>query len=58
MGRNDRSQTGSPYGTGHIAEAEIAAEAVAIVVAHLPAGCGPAIDGTADDLDDPTPDST
>jgi hypothetical protein len=41
----------SPYGTGHIADAGTAAEAVAIVVAHLPTGCGPAIDGTAEDLD-------
>jgi hypothetical protein len=48
----------SPYGTGHIADASSAAEAVAIVVAHLPAGCGPAIDGTAEDLDQPPPDPT
>jgi Family of unknown function (DUF6193) len=48
----------SPYGTGHIADASSAAEAVAIVVAHLPAGCGPAIDGTAEDLDQLPPDST
>ncbi|WP_336050897.1 DUF6193 family natural product biosynthesis protein [Streptomyces sp. CA2R101] len=26
-------------------------EAAALVVAHLPPGCGPAIDGTADELD-------
>jgi hypothetical protein len=48
----------SPYGTGHIADSGTAAEAVAIMLAHLPAGCGPAIDGTADDLDELTPDST
>ncbi|MGW4125819.1 DUF6193 family natural product biosynthesis protein [Nocardia sp. NPDC004711] len=29
---------------------ETAAEAVALIASHLPAGCGPAIDGTAEDL--------
>ncbi|WP_455352651.1 DUF6193 family natural product biosynthesis protein [Streptomyces sp. SYSU K217416] len=33
-----------------VGEADSPTEAVALVVAHLPAGCGPAIDGTADDL--------
>ncbi|GAA3243849.1 DUF6193 family natural product biosynthesis protein [Actinocorallia longicatena] len=50
--------SGSPYGTGHIAEADTAADAVAVVVARLPAGCGPAIDGTAEGLDELCSDST
>jgi hypothetical protein len=43
--------SGSPYGSGEIDEVGSSADAAAIVAAHLPADYGPAIDGTADDLD-------
>ncbi|MER5360860.1 DUF6193 family natural product biosynthesis protein [Streptomyces sp. NPDC002785] len=33
-----------------LGEPETVEEAVALIVANLPEGCGPAIDGTADDL--------
>ncbi|MFF8787830.1 DUF6193 family natural product biosynthesis protein [Streptomyces sp. NPDC015125] len=36
-----------------VGEVDSAEEAAALVVAHFPPGCGPAIDGTADDLDRP-----
>ncbi|MCX4638298.1 hypothetical protein HEP86_08180 [Streptomyces sp. RPA4-5] len=36
-----------------VGDADSAEEAVALVVAHLPPGCGPAVDGTADDLHQP-----
>ncbi|PBC81271.1 hypothetical protein SAMN05428945_4203 [Streptomyces sp. 2224.1] len=36
-----------------VGDADSAEGAVALVVANLPSGCGPAIDGTADDLDRP-----
>ncbi|WP_107091703.1 DUF6193 family natural product biosynthesis protein [Streptomyces sp. MMG1533] len=42
-----------PRGSGReeVGEADTADEAVALVVAHLPAGCGPAVDATPDVLD-------
>ncbi len=47
----------SPDGPA-IEEADNAHDAVAVVIAHLPDGCGPAVAGTASDLDSPTADST
>ncbi|MFI1972310.1 hypothetical protein BLA24_31900 [Streptomyces cinnamoneus] len=39
------------YGEGRLGEPDTVEEAVALIVANLPAGCGAAVDGTADDLD-------
>ncbi|MFE3060824.1 DUF6193 family natural product biosynthesis protein [Nocardia sp. NPDC059239] len=39
-----------PTGPRIVGVTETAAEAVALIASHLPAGCGPAIDGTAEDL--------
>ncbi|MGW0803621.1 DUF6193 family natural product biosynthesis protein [Nonomuraea sp. NPDC002799] len=47
----------SPDGPA-IAEADTPHEAVAVVIAHLPDNCGPAVAGTANDLDSPAADST
>lgn len=49
-------KTRSPHGPADIGEADDPRDAVALVAAHLPPGCGPAVAGTADDLDksDPT----
>jgi hypothetical protein len=44
-------KTRSPRGSADIGEANSPQEAIALVLAHLPHNCGPAIDGTADDLD-------
>ncbi|MFG2820890.1 DUF6193 family natural product biosynthesis protein [Kitasatospora sp. NPDC048365] len=43
--------TRSPHGPADIGEAESPDEAVALVLAHLPHNCGPAVAGTAHDLD-------
>ncbi|MFD8692921.1 DUF6193 family natural product biosynthesis protein [Streptomyces sp. NPDC059651] len=48
-------KTRSPRGPADIGEADNLRDAVALVVAHLPSGCGPAVAGTAHDLG--TPDS-
>ncbi|MEV0371090.1 DUF6193 family natural product biosynthesis protein [Streptomyces sp. NPDC050636] len=44
-----------PVGSNHqlAGDADSAEDAAALVVAHLPPCCGPAIDGTADDLNQP-----
>lgn len=44
-------KTRSPHGLADIGEADNPDDAVAVVVASLPHGCGPAVAGTADDLD-------
>jgi hypothetical protein len=44
-------QTRSAHIPAHIGETRDPHEAVAMVVARLPAGCGPAIVGTADDVE-------
>lgn len=44
-------KTRSPHGPADIGETENPHDAVALVLVHLPAGCGPAVAGTADDLD-------
>ncbi|MFF3411392.1 DUF6193 family natural product biosynthesis protein [Streptomyces sp. NPDC002742] len=44
--------TRSPHGPADIGEADIPDDAVALVVALLPHNCGPAVAGTAEDLDD------
>ncbi|WP_428993788.1 DUF6193 family natural product biosynthesis protein [Actinomadura verrucosospora] len=49
--RHDRS----PYRLA-LEEADDPRDAVAQVVAHLPGGCGPAVAGTAHDLDSPAAD--
>jgi hypothetical protein len=43
----------TPPGSGHeqLGEADCAEEAVELVASHLPAGCGPAVDGTPDVLE-------
>ncbi|WP_439681169.1 DUF6193 family natural product biosynthesis protein [Embleya sp. MST-111070] len=43
--------TRSPHGPADIGEADTPGDAVALVVAHLPHNCGPAVAGTAEDLD-------
>lgn len=43
--------TRSPHGPADIGEADNPQDAVALVVAHLPPECGPAVVGTAEDLD-------
>jgi hypothetical protein len=40
-----------PHGPADIGEVNTPDDAVALVVAHLPSGCGPAVAGTADTLD-------
>lgn len=50
---HDRSPDGPAIG-----EADNPHEAVALIIAHLPDKCGPAVVGTANDLDSPTADST
>jgi hypothetical protein len=49
-------QDRSPHGAASIGEADNPHDAVALVLAHLPDDCGPAVTGTANDLD--RPDST
>ncbi|MFI0406797.1 DUF6193 family natural product biosynthesis protein [Actinomadura sp. 3N508] len=44
-------QNRSPHIPASIGEADNPHDAVALVVAHLPRNCGPAVAGTADDLD-------
>lgn len=46
-------RTGSPGGPVAMGETDNPRDAVALVVARLPPGCGPAVPGTADDLDKP-----
>ncbi|MFJ3902828.1 DUF6193 family natural product biosynthesis protein [Streptomyces sp. NPDC090025] len=46
-------RTRSPQGPADIGEADNPRDSVAMVVARLPHGCGPAVAGTADDLDMP-----
>ncbi|WP_406481255.1 DUF6193 family natural product biosynthesis protein [Streptomyces platensis] len=43
--------TRSPHGPADIGEADIPDDAVALVIALLPHNCGPAVAGTAEDLD-------
>ncbi|MEU4220785.1 DUF6193 family natural product biosynthesis protein [Actinoplanes sp. NPDC026623] len=45
-------ETRSPRGPADIGETGDPRDAVALVVANLPPGCGPAVAGTADDLAD------
>ncbi|MFJ2102860.1 DUF6193 family natural product biosynthesis protein [Streptomyces anulatus] len=39
------------WGTAAVGEADTAEEAVGLVASRLPAGCGPAVDGTPDVLE-------
>ncbi|UPT43435.1 MULTISPECIES: DUF6193 family natural product biosynthesis protein [Streptomyces] len=44
------AQTEDPPSTTVLGEPETVEEAVALIAANLPEGCGPAIDGSANDL--------
>ncbi len=46
-------KTRSPQGPADIGEVDNPRDAVALVIAHLPPECGPAVAGTADDLANP-----
>ncbi|MFI5527298.1 DUF6193 family natural product biosynthesis protein [Kitasatospora sp. NPDC051853] len=51
-------KTRSPHGPADIGETDNPRDAVALVLVHLPADCGPAVAGTANDLDLPIPTVT